>query len=115
MKTMGISADQLSVVQKMKLAQGEMTAIKPSAQEPNYCMGPEALNEIDHDHFNWMESSDGFSSLISAAPYDIVLLTDCVFALELVEHLVNAILCFCGPRTTVYCCHEIRDEVSMYR
>lgn len=52
-----------------------------------------------------------FPALLENAPYDIVLLTDCVFSVELAQHLVNTILCCCGPRTTVLCCHEIRDEV----
>lgn len=57
-------------------------------------------------------SASNFDALISGAPYDYVLLTDCVFSATLAEPLVNTILCGCGPRTTVICCHEIRDEVS---
>ena len=117
-KTMGLSTDELSVVQKMKLAQSITTAVTAAAYatdkssvRPSPGIGSEAVNETTD--IQPMESSDGFTSLIRAAPYDIILLTDCVFALELVEHLVNSILCFCGPRTTVYCCHEIRDEVSI--
>lgn len=115
MMAMGVSADKLSIVQKMKLAQST-TSVTAAATDKSSVrprtIGSEALNETTD--IQLMDSSNGFTSLIRAAPYDIILLTDCVFALELVEHLVNSILCFCGPRTTVYCCHEIRDEVSMY-
>jgi hypothetical protein len=56
--------------------------------------------------------TSNFAALLRGAPYDYVLLTDCVFSAELAVPLVNTILCGCGPRTTVICCHEIRDEVS---
>lgn len=56
--------------------------------------------------------SSCFDLLARDAPFDFVVLTDCVFAKELAVPLVNSILCCCGPRTTVICCHEIRDEVS---
>ena len=52
-----------------------------------------------------------FDLLAQDAPFDYVVLTDCVFAKELAVPLVNTILCCCGPRTTLICCHEIRDEV----
>lgn len=55
-----------------------------------------------------------FDKLVECAPYDYVLLTDCVFSAELAVPLVNTILCCCGPRTNVICCHEIRDEVYLY-
>jgi hypothetical protein len=45
-----------------------------------------------------------------ARPFDIVLLTDCVFSALLVKDLVSTILKYTGPRSTVICCHEIRDE-----
>ena len=44
--------------------------------------------------------------------YDVVLLTDCVFSVALAIPLVNCIKRLTGNRSTVYCCHEIRDEVS---
>lgn len=56
--------------------------------------------------------SSSFDLLMKDAPYDYVLLTDCVFSKELAVPLVNSILCCCGPRTSVICCHEIRDEVN---
>ena len=55
--------------------------------------------------------NSSFDLLVADFPYDYVVLTDCVFAKELAVPLVNTILCCCGPRTTVICCHEIRDEV----
>jgi predicted nicotinamide N-methyase len=45
-------------------------------------------------------------------PYDLVLLTDCVFSSDLVPYLVSAIRAFCGPKSEILCCHEIRDEVT---
>ncbi len=44
--------------------------------------------------------------------FDIILLTDCVFSVALVPDLMATILKHCGPKTTVYVCHEVRDEVS---
>ena len=58
--------------------------------------------------------SSSFAALMSKAPYDYVLLTDCVFSAKLAIPLVNTIRCCCGPRTTVLCCHEIRDEVNCH-
>lgn len=43
--------------------------------------------------------------------YDFILLTDCVFSMELVDDLVRTIMYYTGPKTTIICCHEIRDEV----
>ncbi len=59
--------------------------------------------------------NSSFDLLVADSPYDYVVLTDCVFAKELAVPLVNTILCCCGPRTTVICCHEIRDEVVYIR
>jgi len=42
-------------------------------------------------------------------PYDIILLTDCVFSAKLVPALIRTIIAACGPRSIVYCVHEIRD------
>lgn len=50
-----------------------------------------------------------------APPYDLVLLTDCVFSAELSPSLVDTIVSVAGPKTEVYCCYEIRDEVSEIR
>jgi hypothetical protein len=52
-----------------------------------------------------------FKQLVAGAPYDYILLTDCVFSEKLAVPLVNTILSGCGPRSTIFCCHEIRDEV----
>jgi len=43
-------------------------------------------------------------------PYDLVLLTDCVFSPALAVPLVSQIRRVSGPKTEVLCCHEIRDE-----
>jgi predicted nicotinamide N-methyase len=45
--------------------------------------------------------------------FDFVLLTDCVFSALLAEPLVNCISRLTGTHSTVYCCHEIRDEVRI--
>ena len=42
--------------------------------------------------------------------FDIILLCDCVFSEQLVPDLVRNIIEACGPRSVVYCVHEIRDE-----
>eukprot|EP01035_Chromulina_nebulosa_P035015 gene35015-47049_t len=42
--------------------------------------------------------------------YDVILLTDCVFSASLSEALVATIQRFCGEKSSVICCHEIRDE-----
>ncbi|CAM9286740.1 unnamed protein product, partial [Ectocarpus fasciculatus] len=44
-------------------------------------------------------------------PYDIILLTDCVFSVDLAPDLVRTIQTLAGPKSEIYCCHEIRDEV----
>jgi len=43
-------------------------------------------------------------------PYDVILLTDCVFSASLVPYLVATIWQCCGPRSEILCVHEIRDE-----
>lgn len=43
-------------------------------------------------------------------PYDMVIATDCVFSMALVNDLVRCIESCCHARTEVYICHEIRDE-----
>jgi predicted nicotinamide N-methyase len=47
--------------------------------------------------------------LPSDGAYDIVLLTDCVFAPALAKPLVNQILRLSDIHTRVLCCHEVRD------
>ena len=42
--------------------------------------------------------------------YDVILLTDCVFSATLSIGLVATILKYCGEKSSVICCHEIRDE-----
>lgn len=53
-------------------------------------------------------------TLIHQLHIDIVLLTDCVFSAELAPALVEKIKSLSGNKTEIYCCHEIRDEVSTY-
>jgi hypothetical protein len=45
-------------------------------------------------------------------PYDILLLTDCIFSISLIPHLISTLLSLSGPKTEVYCCYEIRDQVE---
>lgn len=55
---------------------------------------------------------DSFECLGGAAdaPFDILLSTDCVFSVSLVEPLVSCLRKLSGKNSVVYCCHEIRDE-----
>ncbi len=55
--------------------------------------------------------TDGDEGAADTHIYDIVLLTDCVFSVELVPDLMATILKHSGPKSTIICCHEIRDEV----
>lgn len=43
--------------------------------------------------------------------YDMILLTDCIFSLDLLDDIVALLVHFSTPKTTIICCHEIRDEV----
>lgn len=45
--------------------------------------------------------------------FDFIVLTDCVFSATLAVPLVECIRKLSGIRSTVYCCHEIRDEVGV--
>ena len=45
-------------------------------------------------------------------PYDMILLTDCIFSVYLIQPLISQILNNCGKKSEIYCCHEIRDEVK---
>lgn len=50
----------------------------------------------------------------SPPPYDFILLTDCVFSVSLVPHLIRILRDCSGLHTEIYCCHEIRDEVYKF-
>lgn len=43
-------------------------------------------------------------------PYDIILLTDCIFSIALIPHLISTLLSLSGPKTDIFCCYEIRDQ-----
>ncbi len=58
---------------------------------------------------DWTDQQPNYEQLQTA--YDFILLTDCVFSMDLVDDLVRTIMYYAGPKTTVMCCHEIRDEV----
>jgi hypothetical protein len=60
---------------------------------------------------DWRSHLTHGSADILDKKYDIILLTDCIFSLELLDDIVS--ICFhqAGPKTTVICCHERRDEV----
>jgi hypothetical protein len=51
--------------------------------------------------------------IIARPPFDIVVLTDCVFSVLLVKDLIRTIVSCCDSKTEVLCCHEIRDEVRL--
>lgn len=59
--------------------------------------------------------ADEGSAIATPQAYDIILLTDCVFSMELIDDLVGTINKYSGPKTTLLCCHEIRDEVLHYQ
>jgi predicted nicotinamide N-methyase len=59
---------------------------------------------------DWTWDNDLLNNTITESPYDIVLLTDCVFSKRLVPFLVQTIIKCSGPKTQVICSHEIRDE-----
>ena len=62
---------------------------------------------------DWTDST-GMSTIKSVINnnegFDVVLLCDCVFSELLVLDLVRNITEACGPKSVVYCVHEIRDE-----
>ena len=59
---------------------------------------------------DWTWDDNQQKETITNSPYDIVLLTDCVFSTYLVPFLVRTILKCTGPKTQIICSHEIRDE-----
>jgi predicted nicotinamide N-methyase len=61
---------------------------------------------------NTVINAEGERETLIPEVYDIILLTDCVFSVELVPDLMATILKHVGPKTTVMVCHEVRDEVS---
>jgi hypothetical protein len=65
---------------------------------------------------DWTSNAGDFAEISTTDPqleeFDTILLTDCIFAMELVDGLVNTIRKYSSSsKTTVICCHEIRDEV----
>jgi predicted nicotinamide N-methyase len=44
------------------------------------------------------------------SPFDVILLTDCVFSPALAKPLVGQLVRLADSSSTVLCCHEIRDE-----
>lgn len=64
---------------------------------------------IDWTH----HASEDPTVTLPAQIFDIILLTDCVFSVELVPDLMSTILKYTGPKTTVMVCHEVRDHVSL--
>lgn len=77
-----------------------------------YPILPPTVRPLDWTDFESFSSSAvGFTD---DGLYDIVLLTDCVFSAALAVPLVDCIRRLTGKHSTVYCCHEIRDEVSKW-
>lgn len=48
-------------------------------------------------------------------PFDIILLTDCIFSPHLASPLVSQLVRLSDKKTDVICCHEVRDEVTKRR
>ena len=61
----------------------------------------ETLNEIN-------------DSILIEKTYDIILLTDCIFSIDMSDKLVNIINYYSNNKTIIMCCYEIRDEVSLF-
>lgn len=59
---------------------------------------------------DWTDSQKNTTELLPS--YDIILLTDCIFSMELVDHIIQTINFYSNSKTTVICCHEIRDEIT---
>jgi hypothetical protein len=57
---------------------------------------------------DWTEEIDSLED----STFDYILLTDCVFSMDLVIPLTNCILRHANSKTTLICCHEIRDEMT---
>jgi protein N-lysine methyltransferase METTL21D len=74
-----------------------------------YPILPHSVRALDWTDFDSFKSS----SDIEVGLFDIILLTDCVFSAALAVPLVDCILKLADTRCTVYCCHEIRDEVRL--
>ena len=68
-----------------------------------------SVRALDWTDFGSFQSS----SDIEVGVFDFILLTDCVFSAALAVPLVDCILKLADTRCTVYCCHEIRDEVRL--
>eukprot|EP01039_Chlorochromonas_danica_P004125 gene4125-4522_t len=60
---------------------------------------------LDWRYHNPIDDLHAFQS-----KYDYILLTDCIFAMDLLDDLIAILLYFSTPKTTIICCHEIRDE-----
>lgn len=73
---------------------------------PTLLLSP-SVYALDWTDFNSFEEVSGLID----CPYDIVLLTDCVFSAALAIPLVDCIRKLSDHHSTIYCCHEIRDEV----
>ena len=85
------------------------TSLLPIPPTLTYEAAASAAADEDED------SATATSTMIlnHSPPFDIVLLTDCVFSVLLVEPLINTILSCSDSKTEVICCHEIRDEASL--
>ena len=61
---------------------------------------------------DWTATTKNTTELLPS--YDIILLTDCIFSMNLVDDIVRTISLYSNSKTTVICCHEIRDEVRYH-
>ncbi len=68
------------------------------------------VDDVETDNVKQADTEEGCPLWEALTlPYDIVLLTDCVFSIHLVPDLVRTIQQCTGPKSIVYCVHEIRD------
>jgi predicted nicotinamide N-methyase len=88
--------DMLSTTQMMDRVTLDAGAVVEAAESEVH------IEDIRNDRLKYQDALPG--------SFDYIVLTDCVFSVLLVEDLVRTIRHFCGPRSEVICCHEIRDE-----
>lgn len=102
-----VSSSQLVLLIKPPTSQSQRVYHQMMSCGQSTLLGP--LHEPTVLPINWTMDTP----TEAVAPYDVVLLTDCVFSVTLVPHLLRQIRNLSGPKTIIYCCHEIRDEVRL--
>lgn len=67
---------------------------------------------------DWMDRESSMSISTSSDPpspyFDILLMTDCVFNGSLTPFIISTLREHSHSKTEIFCCYEIRDEVSAH-